>query len=231
MSTDLTLLRGEGGPSLTPRNLQIAAVELSRGGPLQIRVHEKSSTLRVRIRMQDDDSECASVTVRFAKNGRSLSGSARGRNAPLLYWCFHRLAEAVGGRVRDPQAEPKGAPPSLAALERDAVKLVQDHEEQVDLANAFDIDDHEEDDDLDEELEDAAFVEVLAHLVKAGTLVLAVGDGVTLGEQCEKLARLEPLSTDPGALYEALLEADEVDDIFVSETEFAGIIERLSTES
>jgi hypothetical protein len=45
---------------------------------------------------------------------------------------------------------------------------------------------------------------------------------------CERLAGLEPLQSDPAVLYEALLAADEVDEVFVSETAFVDIVRRLS---
>jgi len=48
------------------------------------------------------------------------------------------------------------------------------------------------------------------------------------GAMCERLAGLEPLQSDPAVLYEALLAADEVDEVFVSETAFVDIVRRLS---
>ncbi len=68
--------------------------------------------------------------------------------------------------------------------------------------------------------ESAALVGFLSWLVKEEKLALASEDD--LGE----LGALSPLASKPADLYEALLDAPEVDDIFVSEAEFVVLLRK-----
>jgi hypothetical protein len=223
MGADLVLLRGEAGESLTKTNVRAAAVAVSRRSPLKLALADDADCLLVRLRLAVDDEACASIAIRFSRNGRSLSGTARGRGEPLLHWCFHALARQMRGEIDDPQGAARVTHPDPAQHERKARRVVQEHETEVlaERADPGEDDDAGDGHDDGEQLE-GTVLDLIAMMLDEGTIALAESDR----RPAEGLLRLEPLMDDPSALYEAILEADEIDEVFVSESEFVDVVRR-----
>ena len=170
----LVLLRGEAGESLTKTNVRAAAAAISRQSPLKMSLADEGDSLEVRLRLAADDDGCAAVAIRFAKNGRTLSGTARGRGELLLSWCFLALAKQMSCELDDPQSGRRVVRPDPAEVERKARRIVEEHEAEVLAERAEEGDDDEAEDD--EEDHDGTVVELVAMMVEDGTIALAPSD-------------------------------------------------------
>jgi hypothetical protein len=220
MSTDLRLRRRADGAPLTPKNVELAFAEISRAS--ELRVALAANVVRFRIALDEDDPEVAAIRIAFSRSGDALSGSASGRGAPLLYWSFHRLAAQLGCELEDPQADDAGGvvTPDADRYFAEARALIAGHEEDVmqgrEEEDEVEGDEEEEDDDDGEEDQIRAFV---GDLVRTGKVLL-------VSDEAAEYAVWSGMMEDPEALYEAIIESDAVDEVFLSESEFTDLLRK-----
>jgi hypothetical protein len=223
MSTDLLLRQRAKGTPLNVTNIKYALVDISKDSELEASLEKNA--IRVCHRLEHDDPNVATIGVSFSHAGNTLTGTSRGRGTPVLHWCFHRLASMLGCAIEDPLtgAEVKG--PNPEDFLEEAMSVIEAHETEVlstrrsrpppaDVDLDLDEDDLDEDDEDDEDaIEDADGVlrEFLEHMVRADKLLLA-------SPEFEDLQELRAVADDPEALYEAILDSEEVEDVFVSES-------------
>jgi hypothetical protein len=215
MSIDLTLRKR--AQDLSPKNVARALEAVCATRELKAYLADKNTTVGFRVALPADDDEHVRIAIAFGKD--TLRGSARGRGGPLLSWCFHAIAEELGCDLDDPQGASDGAGASYEA----ALDVVREHEKEVLEDRAYSPDTGDTGDSLppsSADEEGKALAQFLAWLV--ATEKLALADEDDLGE----LAGLSHLAAKPADLYEALLDAPEVDDIFVSEAEFVDLLRK-----
>jgi hypothetical protein len=201
MPNDLALRRRKGGRALSQDVVSQALEALSRES--ELRTWLGQGVIHFAIDLPKGDEDCAAVEVTLAKNGSRLSAKA---GSALMSWCVHALGAALDAEVDDPSDDV----PDLATLRSRAIAALRAHEREVLEDRAFDT----EDDDAGaaESGEEDSLLSFFASLVEKNELLIAGPMG--------ELADLGVLADKPADLYEALLDHDSVEDVFLSEAEF-----------
>ena len=209
MSNDLTLKQTTASGLLLPAKFtQVLALRAKvHAGATEPRGTMHGQELRLTLGLSPSDAASAAFLLDFAGQGLRVTGRAHGPSAALLTWAFHALAASLKCTLcdadlgRDIEASP-------AAHREAAVAYLADYEVEVEATRRKQGDD-----------DGRAF---LAWLVREEHIALATGGGA-LGAEL-------PMQ-DAGALYEMLLESDEVDDVFVSERELTSLLARYNART
>ena len=160
-----------------------------------------------------DDGACAAFALTFEGQGSRLRGTARGPSIAVLRWTFHTLAVALKCTLHDESAS-EPITPAPDVYRSAAVTYLEGYERDIVDARArraHGIDAEDGDARLGQEL--------LEWLAREEQIALASGANLA------SLGASLPLN-DASALYELLLESDDVEDVFVSETEFSALLDR-----
>ncbi|MFO0676208.1 MAG: hypothetical protein U0169_06720 [Polyangiaceae bacterium] len=212
MTTELTMLSSKASGALMPSRLGPVLESISRGSP--IRLAMRGPVLRLYSRLTYTDDAAVSVLLAFDNHGARMTASAHGPSSALVAWAFHAIADALHCEVDD--GTTKGPrPPSPERYEDRARSYLNAYEEDV----ARDRREVPKPEAAEAPAEDptAATKGFLTWLAKEERIAL-VGDAADL------VASL-PMG-DVEAAYEMLLEHDDVDDVFMSESEFRGLYSR-----
>lgn len=216
MSVELTLYQTKASGPLMPTSI---AIVLDRLGTItrgrSPRAAMRGGHLRVALDLSLDDAACAAVPLEFAGQGQRLRGMARGPSAVLLHWTFHTIAAALKCTLQEPPRD-AGIGPDAGAFHDAALAYLEAYERAV---NA-DRERHGQTVDPEDAAGGGDFLEWLA-----GEEHIALRtDEQATGARASLSASL-PMR-DVGALYEALLDSDAVDDVFMSETELVSLLDR-----
>jgi hypothetical protein len=196
MSIELTLRS-------TPESGLLVPARLTESFGISIpRGRAQGSELRLAIDLSLDDAACATLVLDHVGQGRRVRSSAHGPGEPLLAWAFHAVAATTGAELFDGDGEQR-IEPSPGTFRDAALIYLTRHEAGVEAARQGRV--------------DAGGVGFLDWLAEE--------EHVALGGDARELAAALPMD-DAVALYEMLLESDEVDDVFVSERELAGLLSR-----
>lgn len=210
MSTDLVLKRAATGVSINRTNVARALAEISTPDGLKCGLAADGLAIHIGVSLPATDSRRAGFTVSFTRGGRELVASARSGNGPLLCWCIHMLAAQLGCALFDPQAgelvTPNGQP-FLAQAQSLLAEYESDLLAQEPYAGPPDADAAGEANEVSQLL-----IGFLESLVAAEQLSLTTA--------ASELVHLVPQLKEPSDLYEALLDSPQVDDVFLSESEF-----------
>lgn len=207
MSVDLTLVRTKGEP-LTPATFSQALAVLAKvSGALGARGPKatmRGQELRLAVDLLLDDAACSGFLLDFAGQGARVRGTAHGPSSAALLWGLHTLAQTSKCRLTDTDsgADVEIAPDAHRAA---AITYLQAYDAEVLKERRTRAG---QDPDGDE------FVAWLAreeHIALAST-ASSLGQDLALD--------------DASALYEALLESDAIDDVFVSERELITLLAR-----
>lgn len=205
MSYDV-LLRA-GSVALNRSNLKQALARISEEQRIGLRLTD-DDTLAFGLELSPLDRRAAGVAVTFKKGANSLALSTHART-PLSIWLAGEIARHLDATASDPQADDG----LLAAVPTTLVRqILREHEAELFAQEPF-VGGDEDDDESDE------VVLALRALVRAARIEVVSGGDAAL----VSLARSHP---DGEALYEALLECDAVEDVFLSQSEFVQEIER-----
>lgn len=216
MSVDLILKRAPGGVSIDPESIARALATISRPDGLKCALGAEGLTIRVGALLPATNAGSAHISVSFKARGQGLTASSGGGGGPLLYWCLHALAAQLPCNLFDPQAGKTLTPHAEPFLAR-AKALVAASEEQV-LAERAYVEDLQA--NASSSATDAvdALVGFLDGLVSEEKLALNGPAG--------ELAHLGAHLSAPSELYEALLDSPLVEDVFLSESQFARSLAR-----
>lgn len=144
------------------------------------------------------------LAISMSLRAQRLTLSTRAQDAVLSSWLAHELARQLRGRVVDPQAEDG----RVAEISTEQVRLLLDAHEAEVLRDEPYRAVLSAPEDCEPET-----VSLVRLLLRTGRLEIMPGAEAALFE----LARAHASGED---LYEALLESEVVDDIFLSQSEF-----------
>lgn len=204
MSVDLTLHRTIASSHLVPARFVQAFELLGKLAPTEgPKATMRGQELRAAIALPLDDAACLGFMLDFAGQGLRVRGTARGPSSAVLVWAFHALAHAMKCTLHD-EEEGKDLTPAPEVHRAAALAYLEASEEAILTARRS-----------REAPEGAAFL-----------AWLAAEDQIALGEDdSADLAEALPMDDAP-ALYEMLLESDDVEDVFVSERELVTLLAR-----
>lgn len=204
MTLDLTLLQTTASGPLLPTKLAQAFALLGtrKSGVPTPKAAMHGHELCVALDGSPDDAVACGFLLDFAAQGARVRGAAHGPSAPALAWALHTLAAALKCTLHDGIANADAAPVP-DAYRAAAVAYLTGYEAEVRATR-----------EADDEDAAAAFLDWLAR-----------EEHVALGGDVSELAAELPMD-DASALYEMLLESDDVDDVFVSESELAALLAR-----
>jgi hypothetical protein len=205
MPSDLALRRRKGGAALSQKAVKEALEALSSA---ELKTWLGEGVIHFAIELPKGDEDCAAVAITLAKNGSRLSARA---GSALMSWCVHALGGALEADVEAPDITDELGVTELAALRARAIEVLRAHEREVFEDRVLDGDDPTGSEVVDS-VEEDSLLGFFAWLVEKKELALNGGVG--------ELADLNVLADKPEDLYEALLDHEEVDDVFLSEVEF-----------
>ena len=225
MTVDLALVSTKLSGSLTPTRLGTVLGSASVSAPFQAGM--RGHYLRFGHALSLDDEASAAIATSFEQQGARVRGSAHGPSSALLVWGFHAIAAEVGCELFDTSTD-RPVKPQPAAHEARAAQYLETYERDVGgdrakgAARAAASDEDDDDSAPQAPSQDSApkstrGAEFLAWLVREEHLAL-LGDAAGL-------AAFLPLENAETA-YEQILESEDVDDIFVSESEFRALLKQ-----
>lgn len=198
------------GPLVPARFVQALAQAQAQRTTGGARGTMKGQLLRLSLGLGLDDDACTAFQLEFLAQGGRVRGTARGPSALLFAWAFHLLAQTTGAALEDEDGKTP-ITPRPDALRDAALAYLAAYEDDVKAARRV------RGDAAAETVSGEAFLRWLAR-----------EEHVALEEDPGAVAALGaalPME-DASALYEQLLDADAVAEVFVGESELAALLAR-----
>jgi hypothetical protein len=218
MRQTLLLLATSASGPLIPATLaqalaRVAAESGALGAPPAPRGAMRGQVLRLAKTLLTDDEAAAGFMLEFIGQGRLVSGSAIGPSGDLLAWGMHALAARVPCTLRDEEDDATLDPDPGAHLDAAMAYLVA-YEAEVREDRALP--------SIRRPSADAnAGARFVRWLAREEHLALASQEDEAVDALGGSLAL-----ADASAVYEALLDSEAIDEVFVSETELTTLLAR-----
>lgn len=204
--SNLTLQQTNASGPLVPSTLAQALARLAtRTGERAPKAKMRGQILRLALDLSLDDDACVAFRLDFAAQGARMRGEAHGPSADGLSWVFHALAALLGCALVETDGG-AAVEPRPDTYREAAVAYLAAYEAEVRADREGRSARHEED--------GTAFLDWLAR-----------EEHIALAGEAGELGATLPMN-DASALYAQLLESEDVEDVFISESELEALLAR-----